>query len=62
MVKMFSKIANGQIKINKKTLYQCTCRLLNAWITVYPLFLIPSCLCRKALEIYNQTTTDNGLL
>ena len=46
--------ASNEKKINKKTLYQCTCRLLNAWITVYPLFLIPSFLCRKALEIYKR--------
>lgn len=43
--------ATGNKKINKRTLFKCTCKYPIAWIKVYPILLVPSFVCKMALGI-----------
>ncbi len=46
--------AAGVHHLDKKTLFQCTKTYCEAWLTVYPLFLVPDFLCRFAMRLYRR--------
>lgn len=47
-------------KLDKKKLFLCTNKYPEAWFTVYPLFLIPNCICRVAMKLYRKLLKING--
>jgi glycosyltransferase involved in cell wall biosynthesis len=46
--------AAGIKKINKKTLFKCTFKYFRAWITLYPVILIPKFMCSIGLRLYRN--------
>lgn len=52
--------AAGIHKLNKKNLFICTKKYPKAWLTVYPLFIIPDCFCRNAMKLYRRHLRISG--
>ena len=44
----------GIKKINKKLLFKCTYKYPKAWVTLYPVFGIPSSICRPLMKLYRK--------
>ena len=51
--------ATGNQKINRKLLFQCTCKYPKAWIKIYPYYLVPNWVCKKYMEIYRKKKGAN---
>lgn len=52
--------ASGKKRINKKNLFKSTRNYPKAWLTVYPLMLIPNLICRIAVESYREKLHIEG--
>ena len=50
----------GIHKLNKRNLFVCTNKYPEAWLTVYPLFIIPDLLCKTAVKLYRRLLKMNG--
>lgn len=46
--------ASGIHKLNIKVLFGCTKHYWQAWITLYPIFLVPSFICKPAFSFYRK--------
>lgn len=46
--------AAGIRKINKKLLFKCTYKHPKAWLTLYPVFWVPSFICRPVMRFYRK--------
>lgn len=46
--------ATGNRKIDKKRLFICTRRYWKAWVKIYPMMLVPSCICKAYMKYYRR--------